>query len=227
MKAKVMMNKPIYIGLCVLEMSKWLMYDFYYNVLCQIFSPGSIRLLFTDTDSLCVSIEGYDNVYHKIRDSYIEHEPAINFFDLSGYPSNHCIFDGINKSEIKHLHQANKKVPGKMKDELNGNALLEFVGLRAKSYAFRKLDDKEDILEEKKLKVIQKCVVKTNINLEHYKSALYQKKTHIASTCSLRSHLHQIQTLTIRKVATGPYDDKRYLLDDGISSLPYGHYAIQ
>ena len=89
MKAKVMMNKLIYIGLWVLEMSKWLMYDFYYNVLYQLFSPNSIRLLFTDTDSLCVSIEGYDNVYHKICDSTIGHEPAINFIDLSEYRSNH------------------------------------------------------------------------------------------------------------------------------------------
>ena len=225
MKTKVMLNKPIYIGLCVLELSKWLMYDFYYNVLNQIFSPGSIRLLFTDTDSLCVSIEGYNNVYHKIRDATIRNEPAINFFDLSGYPCNHCIFDGMDKSEIKRLQHINKKVPGKMKDELNGNVLLEFVGLRSKSYAFCWLS-KDGIHEEKKLKGIQKCVVKTNVNSNHYKSALYEKKTHIASTCSLRSHLHQIKTLAIRKVATGPFDDKRYLLNDGISSLPYDHYTI-
>ena len=100
------------------------------------------------------------------------------------------------------------------------------MGLRAKSYAFCWLDNKDEIHEEKKLKGIQKCVVKTNVNFNHYKSALYEKKTHIASTCSLRSHLHQIKTLAIRKVATGPFDDKRYLLNDGISSLPYGHYAI-
>ena len=114
----------------------------------------------------------------------------------------------------------NKKVPGKMKDELNGEPILEFVGLRAKSYAFRKLVS-EKIMEEKKLKGIQKCVVKSNINFEHYKSALLERKTHIASTCSLRSHQHEIRTLAIRKVATGPYDDKRYLLEDGVTSVPF------
>ena len=226
MKTKVVMNKPIYIGLCVLELSKWLMYNFYYNILNNIFSPDKIHLLFTDTDSLCVSIEGYNNIYHTIRESYIGQEPAINFFDLSAYPSNHCIFTGLENSEIKRLQQVNKKVPGKMKDELNGEALLEFVGLRAKSYAFRK-QEKNEIKEEKKLKGIQKCVVKTTINFEHYKTALMKRKTHIASTCSLRSHLHEIRTLAINKVATGPYDDKRYLRNDGISSVPYGHYSIQ
>ena len=225
MKTNVVMNKPIYIGLCVLELSKWLMYNFYYNILNHIFSPDSIRLLFTDTDSLCISIEGYDNIYHTIRESYVGQEPAINFFDLSAYPSNHCIFTGLDNSEIKRLQRANKKVPGKMKDELNGEALLEFVGLRAKSYAFRKQEN-DEIKEEKKLKGIQKCVVKTNINFEHYKAALMDRKTHIASTCSLRSHLHEIRTLAINKVATGPYDDKRYLMNDGISSIPYGHYSI-
>ena len=62
LKAKVTMNKPICIGLCVLELSKWLMYDFYYNVLHQIFPPSSIRLLLTDTNSLCISIEGKDDI---------------------------------------------------------------------------------------------------------------------------------------------------------------------
>ena len=239
-KAKVTMNKPICVGFCVLELSKWLMYDFYYYVLHQIFPPSSIRLLFTDTDSLCISIEGCNDIYQKIRHGIVildsgQHEPAINFFDLSGYPSEHSIFSGMNEAEIERLKQSNKKVPGKMKDELNGNVLIEFVGLRAKTYAFQKLilfstDEDEtvgEIVEEKKLKGIQKCVVKRNLNFDHYKSALFEQKTHIADIVSLRSHLHEIRTLNIRKVAMGPYDDKRYLLEDGITSLPYGHYDIQ
>ena len=127
--------------------------------------------------------------------------------------------------EINSLKQENKKVPGKMQDELNGDAILEFIGLRSKSYAFKKLID-GDIQEEKKLKGIQKCVVKSNIHFDHYKSWLLEKNIHIASTCSLRSHLYKIETLAINKVATAPYDDKRYIQHDGISSLPYGHYAI-
>ena len=128
------------------------------------------------------------------------------------------------------------KVPGKMKDELDGNVIIEFVGLRAKAYAFQKLilfskgEEEEpevgEIIDEKKLKGIQKCVVKKNLHFDHYKTALFDQRTHIASTVSLRSNLHEIQTLAIRKVAMGPYDDKRYLLEDGVSSLPYGHYSL-
>ena len=243
LKAKVMMNKPIYIGLCVLDLSKWLMYDFYYHTLKEIFPAATeqVRLLFTDTDSLCVSIEGCDDVYMRIRDQQINYEndtvEASTFFDFSGYSSAHPIFEGLHDDTITAIKKSNKKVPGKMKDELDGNILLEFIGLRAKAYAFKKLisypktgDDggeiEGDIIEVKKLKGIQKCVVKMSIHFEHYKSCLFDKVTHFATTTSLRSCMHQLKTLRVRKVAMTPYDDKRYLSDDGITSLPYGHRNI-
>ena len=68
-KATVMLNKPIYLGLCVLDLSKVLMYDFHYNKLQQIFP--NVELLFTDTDSLCVSIMNCEDVYAQIRDGEI------------------------------------------------------------------------------------------------------------------------------------------------------------
>ena len=111
-------------------------------------------------------------------------------------------------------------------DELNGNALLEFVGLRAKTYAFKWLTSDNVIAEEKKLKGIQKCVVKSHLTFDHYKSSLFSEKTYIAATCSLRSTLHKIETKAINKVATGPFDDKRFLFADGITSVPYGYYAM-
>ena len=136
------------------------------------------------------------------------------FFDFSGYSSKHPIFDGMDEEEIKRLKLTNKKVPGKMKDELDGNILLEFVGLRAKAYAFEKLvlfpsaeEEKWQILEVKKLKGIQKCVVKKNLDFNHYKSCLFEQLTHLATTISLRSHLHEIRTRRILKVAMTPYDD--------------------
>ena len=237
LKAKVHLNKPIYIGLCVLELSKWLMYDFYYNVLKQLFPE--VRLLFTDTDSLCVQIQGCADVYETIRTSKIDlennqTENAINFFDLSGYSSDHQIFSGMNAKEINNIKCKNKKVPGKMKDELDGNILLEFVGLRAKAYAFQKIimfpskDDKEegDIIEIKKLKGITKWVVKKNISFHDYKSCIFNKLTHVKDVVSLRSYLHEIRTISTRKVAMTPYDDKRYLQEDGVTSLPYGHKNI-
>ena len=112
-KASVMLNKPIYLGLCVLDLSKVLTYDFFYNKLRQIFSNA--KLLFTDTDSLCVSIEGCDDVYARIRDANIvgpsgERTRAIDEFDLSGYSSEHPIFDGMTPEAAKEQKSKNKKV---------------------------------------------------------------------------------------------------------------------
>ena len=104
-KVQVHMNKPVYIGLCVLDLSKYLMYDFFYNNLRQLFPE--VQLLLTDTDSLCVSIEGCD-IYKRIyQDTINMNEDSIvkasSLFDFSNYPSNHPCFS-----------KDNKKVPGKM-----------------------------------------------------------------------------------------------------------------
>ena len=230
-----MLNKPIYLGLCVLDLSKLLMYDFYYNKLKQLFP--NVKLLFTDTDSLCVSIEECNDVYARIRKRSIigadgKKTRGIEEFDLSGYASKHPIFDGMSPEAIKIQKLKNKKVPGTMKDELDGNTLLEFVGIRAKSYAFQQLIeygnvgknwDEGEILEVKKLKGIQKSVVMKNINFDNFYECLFEKREHYADTTSIRSFKHQIKTLGARKKALVPFDDKRYLLSDGITSLPFGH----
>ena len=237
-KATVMLNKPIYLGLCVLDLSKVLMFDFYYNKLKKLFP--NVKLLFTDTDSLCVSIEGCNDVYARIREGSIIgldniSRRAIDEFDVSAYTSEHPLFNGMTQQEIKSMKSKNKKVPGKMKDELDGNTLLEFIGLRAKSYALRQLInyenigknwDEGEVLEVKKLKGIQKSVVKKNINFENYYECLFEKREHYADTTSIRSFKHCIKTLSARKSALVPFDDKRYLLQDGITSLPFGHILI-
>ena len=194
-KATVHMNKPIYLGLCVLDLSKVLMYDFYHNKLKELFP--NVKLLFTDTDSLCVAIEGCNDIYTRIRESNI-----LNEFDVSGYSEEHPLFTNMSGEEIAILKSKNKKVPGRMKDELDGNTLLEFVGLRAKAYAFLQLVeygnemlDEGEILEVKKLKGIQKSVVKKNINFENFYECLYEKREHYADMTTLRSFNHKIKTL--------------------------------
>ena len=59
-KASVCLNKPVYVGFCVLELSKYVMYDFFYNKLTHMFP--NMKLLFTDTDSLMVEIQGEEDI---------------------------------------------------------------------------------------------------------------------------------------------------------------------
>ena len=115
----VCLNKPIYLGRTILELSKTLMYKFHYEYIKPKYDENA-RLLFTDTDSLCYEIKTED-FYKDISSDVSE------MFDTSGY-------DKIHPSEIPV--GLNKKVIGLMKDEANGNVITEFVGLRSKQGIF-------------------------------------------------------------------------------------------
>ena len=115
------LNKPIYVGFTVLELSKWLMYDFYYRFIKKQFDAG---LLFTGTDSLTYEI--------KSEDLYEEFFKNKHLFDFSNHPKDSKYFDHVNK-----------KVLGKMKDESEGKIIGEFVGLKSKMYSMKNIDGKE------------------------------------------------------------------------------------
>ena len=116
-----MLNKPIYVRFTVLDLSKWGMYDFYYNFIKKNFDT---ELLFTDTDSLTYEVKS-ENIYGK---SFKRKD----LFDFSNYSKDSKIFD-----------ETNKKVIGKMKDEFGRVIVSEFVGLKSKMYSIKKIDGKE------------------------------------------------------------------------------------
>ncbi len=191
------------------------MLNFHYGFVKEQY-PGERSILgFTDTDSLLYEIETED-IYADMR-QYHEH------FDLSNYPDNHQIFKDDSSETIKWLKSKNKKIVGRMKDEAGGDAILEFVGLRAKAYAFLQ-ETNGEIIESKKLKGIKKSVVKKKIHFDHYKDCLFTGQVHYARMITFRSKLHKIDTIEQIKKSLSRYDDKRYILDDGISTRAHGHY---
>jgi hypothetical protein len=121
--AIVKLDKPITVGMCILDLSKLHMYDFHYNTIKKQYKERA-TLLFTDTDSLTYEI--------KTDDIYDDMSRQKHFYDFSDYPINHPLYDVTNK-----------KVIGKFKDETSSKIITEFVGLRAKMYSF-KTDDKEN-----------------------------------------------------------------------------------
>lgn len=199
-KQKVKMNKPIYIGHCVLDDSKYTMIDFHYNFMKKKFK--NIELCFSDTDSVCYHIKN-DNVYDVIKDN-------INYFDLSNYPENHKLFDTTNK-----------KVVNKFKNESIAE-IKEFVGLRSKLYSYITNDDEE----HKKCKGVKKYVVKKYIRHANYKNTLLTRENFNISQNVIRSYGHQLYSETTKKIALSAYSDKEYILDDNIHTLTHGHYKI-
>ena len=126
-KTKLYFNKPVYLRMSILDLSKSLMYDFHYNYIKTKYGDKA-KLLFTDTDSFAYEI--------KTKDFYKRYQPDIEKrFDASDYPTNHS-------SGIKTV--LNSKVLGMFKDEACGNQIVEFVGFRAKLYSYKMLDGSED-----------------------------------------------------------------------------------
>jgi len=80
---------------------------------------------------------------------------------------------------------------------------------------------------KKKAKAVKKNVIKKEIKHSDYLNVLLNNQTMHHQMCSIRSELHQISSCHLNKVSLSPFDDKRYLLIDGIASLSYGHYQIK
>ena len=153
-KIKVVMNKPVYLGQAILDLSKIVMCEFHYDYMKPKYNEDNLTLCYMDMDSLIYSIET-DDFYKDIADDIKDS------FDTSGYNSNRPLPVGLNKKAI-----------GLIKDELGGEIMTEFVTLRPKMYAY-----KAGSAESKKCKGIKKCVVRTTISYEDYKNCLPSRET--------------------------------------------------
>ena len=200
-KIKVVMNKLVYLGQTILDLSKIVMYEFHYNYMVPKYSLEKLKLCYKDTDSL---------VYHiKTEDFYADIVYDVQArFDTSCYIPDRPLPVGLNK-----------KVIGLMKDELGGKIMTEFVALRPKLYSYKKLDGSED----KKCKGIKKCVVKKTLTFEDYKTCLFNDSTEYRSQLMFRSSKHEVRTIEVNKVALNRDDGKRISKKDGISKFARGH----
>ena len=147
-KTQIFMNKPIYLGLSILKLSKIVMYEFWYNYIKLKYKEKS-KLCHMDTYSFIIYIET-DDIYKDIG------EDVEIRFDTSNYELDRPLPKGKNK-----------KVTGLMKYELGGKIMKEFVGLRAKTYSY--LID--NCSEDKKAKGTKKCV-KREIKFKDYINCL-------------------------------------------------------
>ena len=125
-KAKVKMNKPVYLGMSILDISKTLMYEIWYYCTNPKYGDRA-KLCYMDTDNFVIHIKTedfYKDIAHDVE----------KWFDTSNYDENDERPLPVGK---------NKKVIGLFKDELGGKIMKKFCGLRARTYAYLMVDDGE------------------------------------------------------------------------------------
>ena len=201
---KLLLNKPIYVGFSILHISKTPSYKFHYDTIMKRYGPDNAKLLFTDTDSLCYQIE--------TEDLYKDMSQMIDEFDTSNYLVEHPLFS-----------KTNAKVLGKFKDETASVPPIEFIGLKSKMYSLLVTPNDPAKLTAKGVK---RSWVEANLRHDTFRDVLFKKAVTFADFQKFVSENHSIHTTLMHKKCLDAFDDKRYLLDDGISSLSYGHIEI-
>ena len=197
-KVKVKMNKPIYLGLSILDISKITMYEFWYGYV-KIKYEDKARLCYMDMDSFVVNIETKD-FYKDIAENVKER------FDTSNYTFDRSLPTGVNN-----------KVICLMKDELGGDIITEFVALRPKAYSYIT----NNFIEMKKAKGTKKCVVNKMLRFEDYKKCLFSNGKVLKSQKRFKSKNHEVYTENINKIALSCDEDKRIVISDRTTSYPY------
>lgn len=200
-QTNVLMNKCYPIGFTILELSKFLMFQTFYNKIRPVFP--SADLIFTDTDSFALQfqVKRNENVMEKLS--------AI--MDFSNYPKTHPLHND------KH-----KGVPGYFKDEAPGNTIKEIVAIRSKVYCMRFKKGKE----KKTLKGVKRAY-KQVIPFKSFKNCVNKIDSVKVTQYAIRSKSHNITTQKMNRLCFSSFDDKRYLWQCAIHSSPYSSYLIK
>jgi len=190
------------LGAAVLEISKLILFRWHYDFFVKRYGRENIELCMTDTDSLLYLITN-DDIYEDLKNE--------DRFDFSNY------------SVDSTLHS--KRCQGQLfclKDEVGGKPIKSFVGLRAKSYSIEFADESR--------KVTGKGIPRTKlttISHKDMKRTLFRKeKTHLTSR-HIRSYKHKLYNISEKKLGLSPFDNKRYILQGGIHTLPIGHFMTK
>jgi hypothetical protein len=208
---QMVMNRPMILGMSILDLSKLHMYHFHYDVMLPHFGLDRVQLSYTDTDSLVyllTALKG-STVYEELR----QLQEKYDCFDLSEISDpSHPLLEGQDKMK-------NAKVLGKFKDELFGVPLLQFIALRPKMYSM--VDDSGK--EKARRKGIPHIV---SLHHQDYQKAFIMGKGEDVSFLRIdHNKKFELQTVECAKRGLNACDDKSYYLN-AFECVRYGHYSI-
>ena len=200
-KNEIVMDKAMYVGFAILELSKLHTYETYYDTLQPYFGQENLQLHYLDTDGMILSMKT-ENIIKDLKN-------LEDIFDFSNSDENHELYS-----------EKNKKVIGKFKIETPKNICIdEFVCLRSKAYSFECKNKDED---KNKLKGVSKSQSK-HIKLEEYYNCLFGKE--YQKECNnyiIRSINHEMVLQEVKKSTLSIFDDKRCYINN-IESIPWNY----
>ncbi|CAH1104394.1 unnamed protein product [Psylliodes chrysocephalus] len=199
-KTKIIHDKPLYVGFSILDISKTVIYNFYYGYIKSKYGEDA-TLLYTDTDSLILEI-CTPNFYENMKEN-------LHYFDTSNYPVDNI--HGISKT---------KSILGKMKDEFASAPIKSFYGTGAKAYCV----EANKLL--KKAKGVSKHITKHQLQLSDYVRIVKDGGTIFRKMYVFVSDMHTIYTELRNKVALSAKDDKRYVIPGDVKTLAWGHLLL-
>lgn len=216
--SKVYVKRPYYIGFSILEISKFIMYNLFYNVLQPHFGQKGIDLIYSDTDSLAVLIKTKDVIKDFCKLS--EH------MDFSNLDQNHPLFDPKNKAQLF-----------KLKEEFAFTPLSRMCAIKSKVYSFEVACEHDIGMNSNgvcsfcrnkrftpsnvnRMKGIQRNVAR-QIHFSRYLKCIRESYVQREILTHIESRKHQLSTVLVNKISLSSFDDKRYLLNCGIHTEPY------
>ena len=198
-KRELYMNKPIYLGQAILNISQTFMYESWYDYIKPKYAKN-VELCYMDIGNFVIKIKT-DDCYKDISND------VEKWFDTSNFD--------VNDNKPLPIGE-NKKLIGKCKDELGGKVVSEFCALKAKTYAFKLDNDSE----------VKKCTVKNHITFNDYVNTLFNGNKLLTSQFTFKSDHHKIYTHKINKITLNHFDVKRIQCSDKITTYPYGCLII-
>ena len=213
-KTRVLMDKPILVGQAILNKSKELMYEFFYDYLKPKY-PNKIKLCYMDTDSFILDIK---------TDDFSEDtkEDLEKWFDTSNYYKDMILPEEYAKNAI-----VNNKVIGKIENELGKGHMGKFLALSPEVYAYQHVNVDKTLSEDKRARGTSKAVTKKTLSFDHYKKCLFNNETVKSIQHKIKSTPYSIDTVQINRVALKNNDNKRLRSYNGVTTLRYGTSAFK
>lgn len=202
-KRAIKLDRLYATGFSILEISKLHMYRSWYNFIQPTLGKDNVSIVLTDTDSFVLHIRQMTRT--QILDML---SPCMDF---SNYPEDHPRYSVENKAK-----------PGYFKDESKGNYLTEVIGLRSKCYITRVKARASNIQKET---VVCKGITKparAKLSIQAFRNVVKSASKIYADIYSIQAKQREMYTQKISKIALSSSDDKRYLKNCGIHTLPHG-----